>query len=267
MFAVFLKYHCTHCIHESTTGWFHGDVQLVDKITKEVTFRGPTDPIAKSSEIGKEWSHPWGLRTDEFKRNTSAESISVIASECVYREFVKDYGCEKYKTIAVTSMGNTDIATHGFVYLLSMRTGLPVYVFVDYDPHGINIMKRFYYGCKNGVDTVEKRRRYRIPGLRWAAVREPQIKHLSESTSFEGVQLHKFPSSVYQNFTDEEKAQMPGILKSKFASHTPARHRALLKMDVEGKTISLDALNDQGNGLAALFIGKVLEHNIYLCRS
>lgn len=65
--------------------------------------------------------------------------IIVVEKDTVFQNLVKD--CPKaMKCLMVTGKGMPDVATRLFVKFLNDKLEIPVYVLVDSNPHGVQIM-------------------------------------------------------------------------------------------------------------------------------
>lgn len=75
--------------------------------------------------------------------------------------------------------GYPDLTTVQFLNLIhSLRPHIPVLCVVDWDPHGIEIMRMFKYGSKNLIHEENAR----VAGLQWLGVRMGDILETSTTS-------------------------------------------------------------------------------------
>ncbi|CAD6241028.1 GSCOCG00009083001-RA-CDS [Cotesia congregata] len=80
---------------------------------------------------------------------TEAKVIIVVEKEAVFNKLLSE-GCpKKLNAILVTGKGYPDTATRIFVKMLVEKLKLPVFVLVDCNPHGFEIMSTYKYGSLN----------------------------------------------------------------------------------------------------------------------
>lgn len=69
-----------------------------------------------------------------------ANFVLVIEKDAVFQKLLEENCSRALKCILVTGKGYPDVATRMLVKMLSEKMNLPVYIVVDADPFGVDIM-------------------------------------------------------------------------------------------------------------------------------
>lgn len=79
---------------------------------------------------------------------SNADYILVVEKDTVFTRLVQDKIFEKVKTkiILITAKGFPDINTRVLLKRLEKDLSIPIYIIVDADPHGIEIMFTYKFG-------------------------------------------------------------------------------------------------------------------------
>ncbi|XP_034933804.1 meiotic recombination protein SPO11 [Chelonus insularis] len=80
---------------------------------------------------------------------STAEAIVVVEKEAIFHRLLTESGLKNLSIILITGKGYPDRATRIFLKLLEQHLKLPVFILVDGDPHGFEIMCSYKYGSKN----------------------------------------------------------------------------------------------------------------------
>ena len=67
----------------------------------------------------------------------------VVEKDSVFQKLLSENCMEKLNCILVTGKGYPDVATRKFVKTVSEQLDIPVYIIVDADPFGIDIMSAY----------------------------------------------------------------------------------------------------------------------------
>ena len=97
---------------------------------------------------------------------TAAEFVLVVEKDTVFQRLVNDETFKKdaSKTILITGKGYPDINTRMLLKKISTDTNLPIYIIVDADPHGVEIMCTYKYGSMQMVHNSEH---LAVPSIQW----------------------------------------------------------------------------------------------------
>lgn len=71
---------------------------------------------------------------------TRAKMVLIVEKDAVFQKLLKDDCTSSLSCILVTGKGYPDVTTRMLVKLLSEKLELPVYIIVDADPFGVDIM-------------------------------------------------------------------------------------------------------------------------------
>lgn len=69
-----------------------------------------------------------------------AKLVLIVEKDAVFQKLLEDDCTSSLNCILVTGKGYPDVATRMLVKLLSEKLELPVYIIVDADPFGVDIM-------------------------------------------------------------------------------------------------------------------------------
>lgn len=97
---------------------------------------------------------------------TSAEFVLVVEKDTVFQRLVTDeiFSEISEKVILVTGKGYPDVNTRMLLKKLSTETELPIYIVVDADPHGIEIMCTYKFGSMQMLHNSEH---LAVPKIQW----------------------------------------------------------------------------------------------------
>ena len=71
---------------------------------------------------------------------TTAKMLLIVEKDAVFQKLLEDDCTSSLGCILITGKGYPDVATRMLVKLLSEKLELPVYIIVDADPFGVDIM-------------------------------------------------------------------------------------------------------------------------------
>lgn len=97
---------------------------------------------------------------------TSADFILVVEKETVFQRLVNDNIFERidYKIVLVTAKGFPDVNTRVLLKKFAEKTGKPIFIIVDADPHGFEIMCTYKFGSKLKIHNSAH---LAIPSIKW----------------------------------------------------------------------------------------------------
>ncbi|KAK4464739.1 Spo11/DNA topoisomerase VI subunit A [Cladorrhinum samala] len=105
----------------------------------------------------------------------SVRWVLVIEKEATFRTLAASRYAKESQAghgILITAKGFPDLATRKFLSVLhTVRPGLPLFGLVDFDPHGIAILRTYQYGSKRLDHEVDAT----IPDLKWIGIRSHDI--------------------------------------------------------------------------------------------
>ncbi|KAK0618970.1 Spo11/DNA topoisomerase VI subunit A [Immersiella caudata] len=123
--------------------------------------------------------------------------LLVIEKEATFRTLAASQyprRCPIGPGVLVTAKGFPDLATRRFLSILhNARPQLTMFALVDYDPHGIAILRTY----KTGSKRLEHEENVTVPGLRWLGIRSSDVLAVTD-----GERLQSSYSS--QNISGQE---------------------------------------------------------------
>ncbi|KAK0652552.1 Spo11/DNA topoisomerase VI subunit A [Cercophora newfieldiana] len=128
--------------------------------------------------------------------------LLIIEKEATFRTLAASQypdACAAGPGILVTAKGFPDLATRRFLSILhSVRPELAMFALVDYDPHGIAIMRTY----KTGSKRLEHEDNVTVPGVRWLGIRSGDV--LAHKLGFEGMGSQTSSGESTQDFSSQE---------------------------------------------------------------
>ncbi|XP_057337715.1 meiotic recombination protein SPO11 [Microplitis mediator] len=103
---------------------------------------------------------------------TTAKSIIVVEKEAIFNKLMSEKCPEKLDSILITGKGYPDTATRIFVKILVDKLELPVFVLVDCNPHGFEIMCTYKYGSLN---LWWERKELKCLNIKWIGIYPTEI--------------------------------------------------------------------------------------------
>lgn len=142
---------CELGVYSSSKGLIAGDLIINigdERIDCSKTQAVPSNPSAITS----------------FESN--ADYVLIVEKDTVFQRLVNDnlFGQSDQKIILITAKGYPDVNTRTLLKLMSNQLGKPMYIIVDADPHGIEIMCTYKYGSLNKVHNSEH---LAVPSIEW----------------------------------------------------------------------------------------------------
>lgn len=147
-------------ISASAKGLIVGDVDIVFK-NKEVV-------NCKRCQIVPQNSN------DIKKFVTKAEFVLIVEKDTVFQKFMTDPQGKKFceNIILITGKGYPDISTRLLVKRFNDLLDIPIYILVDADPHGIEIMCTYKFGSFNKIFNAEQ---FAVPKIRFIGMMPSDI--------------------------------------------------------------------------------------------
>nr|XP_003707764.1 PREDICTED: meiotic recombination protein SPO11 [Megachile rotundata] len=110
---------------------------------------------------------------------TTAKMVLIVEKDAVFQKLLEDDCMSSLNCILVTGKGYPDVATRMLVKLLAEKLGLPVYVVVDADPFGVDIMCVYRFGSS----TLSKENESLVcPNVRWLGIHPSELQPLGVNT-------------------------------------------------------------------------------------
>lgn len=134
---------------------------------------------------------------------SDAEFVLVVEKDTVFQRLVGDIAnIKQIKTniILVTAKGYPDVNTRVLLKKMSLLLDKPIYILVDADPHGIEIMCTYKYGSLMKVHNSEH---LAVPSIKWIGIHPSDIESLDvtrvELTDADMKKVHELLQRPYMN--------------------------------------------------------------------
>ncbi|XP_011629999.1 meiotic recombination protein W68 [Pogonomyrmex barbatus] len=141
-----------------------------------------------------------------------AEFILVIEKDTIFQKLLEENCPSALKCILVTGKGYPDIATRLLVKMLSEKTDLPVYIIVDADPFGVDIMLTYRFGSST---LRRENKNLACPNARWLGIHPSDLIGLGAKTSpLTNADLVKLRSIEARDYVNEAISKQLNILRN-----------------------------------------------------
>ncbi|CAO1408922.1 unnamed protein product [Diamesa hyperborea] len=120
--------------------------------------------------------------TSEIIRfETNAKFVLVVEKDTVFQRLVDDKVFQKIDAsiILITAKGYPDVNTRLLLKKMSLMLKIPIYILVDADPHGIEIMCTYKYGSLAMSHNSEN---LAVPSMVWLGILPSEIDRLDITT-------------------------------------------------------------------------------------
>ncbi|XP_071554995.1 meiotic recombination protein W68 [Temnothorax nylanderi] len=108
-----------------------------------------------------------------------ADFVLVIEKDAVFQKLLEENCTRALRCILVTGKGYPDVATRMLVKMLSEKMDLPVYIVVDADPFGVDIMLIYRFGSS----TLRKENEtLACPDARWLGIHPSELITIGAKT-------------------------------------------------------------------------------------
>lgn len=97
---------------------------------------------------------------------STAEYVLIVEKDTVFQRLVNDKIFDRIdrKIVLITAKGYPDVNTRILLKKISTETVIPIYIIVDADPHGLEIMFTYKYGSMAKVHSAEF---LAVPKIEW----------------------------------------------------------------------------------------------------
>ncbi|KAJ4306620.1 endodeoxyribonuclease [Collariella sp. IMI 366227] len=141
-----------------------------------------------------------GLGREDLNIVAAAKGLISGPAKATFRTLAASQYCKTSqggRGILVTAKGFPDLATRRFLSMIhSVKPELKVFALVDFDPHGVAIMRTYKYGSRR----LDHEENATIPSLRWLGIRSDDILSAADKDEGYGISL----SQSSQDATSQE---------------------------------------------------------------
>ncbi|XP_026299488.1 meiotic recombination protein W68 [Apis mellifera] len=120
------------------------------------------------------------LVSNVISARSRARLVLIVEKDSVFQKLLEDDCTSSLNCILVTGKGYPDVATRMLVKLLSEKLELPVYIIVDADPFGIDIMCVYRFGS---AALSRERESLACSNVRWLGVHPSELLALGVNTA------------------------------------------------------------------------------------
>ncbi|XP_043502307.1 meiotic recombination protein SPO11 [Polistes fuscatus] len=111
---------------------------------------------------------------------TNGKFVLVVEKDTIFQKLLEENITKLLNCILITGKGYPDIATRMLIKLLSEKVNLPIYIVVDADPFGVDIMCVYRFGSSS---LSKKNDSLACPAIRWLGVHPSELGVLGVKTS------------------------------------------------------------------------------------
>ncbi|XP_024890185.1 meiotic recombination protein W68 [Temnothorax curvispinosus] len=140
-----------------------------------------------------------------------ADFVLVIEKDAVFQKLLEENCTRALGCILVTGKGYPDVATRMLVKMLSEKMDLPVYIVVDPDPFGVDIMLIYRFGSS----TLRKENEtLACPNARWLGIHPSELITLGAKTiPLTNADLVRLRSIEARSYVNEAISKQLSILR------------------------------------------------------
>lgn len=110
--------------------------------------------------------------------STKAKFVLIVEKDTVFQKLTNDPVGKNFceKIILITAKGYPDISTRLLIKKIDALLNIPIYILVDADPHGIDIMCTYKFGSFNKIFEAED---LAVPKVRYIGIMPSDIESLN----------------------------------------------------------------------------------------
>ncbi|KAK3359637.1 Spo11/DNA topoisomerase VI subunit A [Lasiosphaeria hispida] len=165
----------------------------------------------------------------------ATEWLLVIEKEATFRTLAASqftHNCRAGQGVIITAKGFPDLATRRFLCTLSsVRPELRLFALVDFDPHGIAILRTF----QNGSKRLEHEDDVTVPHMRWLGVRSGDI--ISHISVFDDLASQGTESQSSQEVSSQESLVYSEV-DSQLEGDRPAKRQKIKRIQDASESIA-----------------------------
>ncbi|XP_061937950.1 meiotic recombination protein W68 isoform X2 [Apis cerana] len=120
------------------------------------------------------------LASNVISVRSKARLVLIVEKDAVFQKLLEDDCTSSLNCILVTGKGYPDVATRMLVKLLSEKLELPVYIIVDADPFGVDIMCVYRFGS---AALSRERESLVCSNVRWLGIHPSELLALGVNTA------------------------------------------------------------------------------------
>lgn len=184
---------------------------------------------------------------------SDARFILVLEKDCVLQKIINhDAGKEfvrDYQVILVTGKGYPDINTRAFLNFLWLKLKIPVLALTDADPHGLEIVCSYKFGC---YATAYESATLTVPHIKWLGLLPGDVSRLSLPDS----------KTIPQTQTDVRK--ISSLIARPYIKSRPLWMKQLQIMRDLKRKAELESLDSTGEYLVKTYLPNKLRYASWL---
>ncbi|XP_011871069.1 PREDICTED: meiotic recombination protein SPO11 [Vollenhovia emeryi] len=171
-----------------------------------------------------------------------ANFVLVIEKDAIFQKLLEENCPRALSCILVTGKGYPDVGTRMLVKILSEKMDLPIYIVVDADPFGIDIMLIYRFGSSS---LYRENETLACPNARWLGIHPSELIPLGVKTiPLTRADLAKLRTIEARNYVNEDMSKQLNILQ-------------------KGKA-EIEALSSFPNSLTAMYLSNKVRRKDYI---
>lgn len=184
---------------------------------------------------------------------SDAKFILVLEKDSVLQKMIclekKWNFVKRYKVILLTGRGYPDISTRAFLNFLWSRLKIPILALTDADPHGIDIVCTYKFGC---YTSAHEGSHLAVPQIRWLGLLPLDVSR------------HSLPQSAMLPLTKSDEDRIDSLLKRPYLKGKKAWIEQLHLIRDSQKKAELESLDATGEFLVKTFLPNKLRYASWL---
>lgn len=184
---------------------------------------------------------------------SDAKFILVLEKDCVLQKIIHQEAGRKfvrdYRVILVTGKGYPDINTRAFLNFLWLKLQIPVLALTDADPHGLEIVCSYKFGC---YATAYESATLTVPHIKWLGLLPGDVNRLCLPDS----------KTIPQTQTDVRKIN--SLIARPYIKSRPLWMKQLQIMRDSKRKAELESLDSTGEYLVKTYLPNKLRYASWL---
>lgn len=156
---------------------------------------------------------------------------------------------KRYKVILFTAKGYPDVNSRAFLNFLWTKLRIPILAFTDADPHGLEIVCCYKFGC---YATAHEGARLAVPHIKWLGLLPEEVTRRS------------LPESKTKPLSSSDLLKINSLLARPYIKNRQSWCRQLIQLKTIGKKAELEALDIDGEYLVTSYLPNKLRYASWL---
>jgi len=184
---------------------------------------------------------------------SNAQSILILEKDSVLQRILSQESAtnfiDKYKVIIFTARGYPDLNSRAFLNLLWLRLKLPMFALTDADPHGLEIVCCYKFGC---FSSASESKYLALPQIKWLGLLPSDVD------------AHHLPQSSTEKLSTHDILKLKSLLKRPYLQSKPEWIYQINIMCDLNRKAELESIDTNGEYLVRTYLPNKLRYASWL---